>query len=227
MNDSKNVSFISIFMALPIQTRLISISYILLYFTILSPGAMLNSWMNSISNMNENTIAYFGSISQLCGAAATLVSPILVKKTKSLQRASILSQSFQAICILYGSTCFYRLHLMSSNINEPPLPTETSIDMEGNTLMINFLISISISRIGLWSFDLVERQVLQESVPRFHQTVFFNGEKSLTQLFSLCMMALCYIFPNQNSFIILVMCSLTAVCFSTVLLLMQFLISPS
>jgi hypothetical protein len=217
-------SFPHLFSMLPIQTRLISISYILLYFTILSPGAMLNSWMNSMNKniliMNETTIAYFGTMSQLCGAFATFLAPILIRKTKSLQKASAISQWFQTICICYGFSCFYRLHRISVNNEELVLTNE----VEASELMIQFLVSIGISRIGLWSFDLVERQVLQESVPRIHQTYFFNGEKSATQLFSLSMMTLCYVFPDPSSFIILVLCSVLAVVLSSVFIFVQLMI---
>merc|ERR1740129_1475453 len=86
-------------------------------------------------------------------------------------------------------------------------------------LIIQFLISLSLSRIGLWTFDLVERQLIQESVPRCYQTVFFNGEKGCTQVLTLLMMILCYIYPNPSSFGILVASSLSAVCLSSILIL--------
>ena len=64
-----SLSFSKILATLPLHTKLISSSYILLYFTILSPGAMLNAWMNSMNDndnqdsnpiVTEQTIAYFG-----------------------------------------------------------------------------------------------------------------------------------------------------------------------
>lgn len=212
-------SFTSIFKSLPIRTRLISTAYIFLYFTILSPGAMLNSWLNSLNDggslMTEQTIAYFGSASQLCGALATIITPILIQRTKSLYKAAEISQWFQMGCVVFASISFYRLQQIKSGQQFGATVSELNVEV------LRFLVSIGLSRIGLWSFDLVERQILQESVPRLHQTLFFNGEKSATQLFTLVMMALCYIFPNPRSFSILVAWSLSAVCCSSFLILLQ------
>lgn len=220
-------SFPKIFTTLPLYTKLISSSYILLYFTILSPGAMLNSWMNSMNDddsndtpiVTEQTIAYFGSASQFCGAIATFITPFIIRRTKSLQKASAMTQWFQSICILYGFSCFYRLDALQEITIKGVTRTKNSSNSTSDTsLMIQFLTSIGLSRVGLWSFDLVERQVLQETVPRKHQTLFFNGEKSLTQFFSLGMMGLCYIYPNPQSFIVLVACSVVAVCLSSIII---------
>ena len=206
------------------NTNLISFAYVLLYFTILSPGAMLNAWINSmgekIPNITETTIAYFGSISQFCGVIATFVTPLLIRNTKTLQVASAYSQWFQTIFIWYGFYCFYQLNKLNTSSSD--VATTTSHEKNNaSSLMLQFLISIGLSRIGLWSFDLVERQIIQQSVRKEHQTLFFNGERSATQFLSLCMMAMCYIFPDPDTFLVLVIGSVVAVSLSSMLIFIQ------
>lgn len=210
-------SFPRLFMMLPIRTKLITTAYALLYFTVLSPGARMNAWVNSLDQdlniVSEKTIAYFGSSSQFFGALATFISPFLIKNTFSLSKASAISQWSQTFFILYGAWCFHTLN----TINSESLSNSTKTEEVFRSLIYQFLISLSLSRVGLWTFDLVERQLIQESVPRCYQTVFFNGEKACTQSLTLLMMILCYIYPDPSSFGILVLSSVSAVCLSSVL----------
>lgn len=218
-NEPSDMSIQKMFKQQTTNTKLISVAYILLYFTILSPGAMLNAWMNSMNEkITETTIAYFGSISQFCGVIATFVTPLLIRNTKTLQVASAYSQWFQTICIWYGFYCFYQLNQLNTSSSDIAMSHEKN---NASSLMLQFLISIGLSRIGLWSFDLVERQILQQSVPKEHQTLFFNGERSATQFLSLCMMAMCYIFPDPDTFLVLVIGSVMAVSLSSVLIFIQ------
>lgn len=201
---------------LPVNTQLTVTAYVLLYFTILSPGSVLNAWMNSVKHVDisEDTIAYFGSASQMCGALATIVSPLLIRCCSSLHFSGAIAQWFQTICVLCGVVCFYRLSWIENNYSG-------NMDVENSSLLLwGFLFCIGISRLGLWTFDLVERQIVQESVPRVQQTLFFNAERGATQLVSLGMMYLCFLFPDSVDF--LVNLSMIGVCSSSVLLLLQF-----
>mmetsp|Transcript_7807 Transcript_7807/g.11215 ORF Transcript_7807/g.11215 Transcript_7807/m.11215 type:complete len:620 (+) Transcript_7807:55-1914(+) len=172
-------SSFSTLMNLPRKTQLVIMAYILLYFTVLSPGAMLNSWMNSLHShhqtstssgehgiVSERTIAIFGSSSQFCGAIATLITPQLIIRQQQQQRptqttssssplyyAGMLAQWFQAMCVLVAFVCFYLLDNSKSN---------DSSSSSSWYLLHGFLIMIGLSRIGLWSFDLIERQILQK-----------------------------------------------------------------
>lgn len=213
-------SLVQIFKQQPVQTQMISVAYVVLYFTILSPGAMLNAWMNSMNEkipvVSERTIAIFGSMSQFCGVIATFVTPLIIRKVKRLRNTSMYTQWFQAIFVWFGFYCFYQLNAMDTSIS-----SSEHYKNAASSLMIQFLISIGLSRVGLWSFDLVERQIVQESVRKEEQTLFFNGERSATQFLSLLMMASCYIFPEPESFLILVVFSVMAVSLSSVLILIQ------
>jgi len=213
--NQKHNSFVNVYRTLPIQTKLVLLAYVLLYLTVLSPGGILNAWMNSLNGkfyINEKIIAYAGSSSQLCGAFSTLISPYFIKYATTLHHASRFAQWLQSICILIGVYSFYEI---SNKLGSSDDNTESGTS---SFLLLQFLASISLSRIGLWTFDLVERQLLQETVPKSHQTVFFNGEKGITQILSLIMMGFCYIFSNPESFSILVTISVAAVTCSSILL---------
>mmetsp|Transcript_12789 Transcript_12789/g.18629 ORF Transcript_12789/g.18629 Transcript_12789/m.18629 type:complete len:336 (-) Transcript_12789:36-1043(-) len=222
---SKGASFTSVYNSLPVQTKLVSLAYVLLYLSVLSPGGILNAWMNSLHgriHVNEKMIAYAGSTSQLLGAVSTLISPYIIKYTPTLQHASALTQWTQSVCILFGAYSFYRITNYDQYGDE-----ENKGGTVESFLLLQFFARISLSRVGLWSFDLVERQLLQESVSKSNQTVFFNGEKSVAQISSLVMMGLCYIFSGSESFVVLVSVSVAAVTLSSVLLGVSVLYTPS
>mmetsp|Transcript_26579 Transcript_26579/g.40338 ORF Transcript_26579/g.40338 Transcript_26579/m.40338 type:complete len:499 (+) Transcript_26579:4-1500(+) len=212
-------SFTAVYNSLPVPTKLVSLAYALLYFSVLSPGGILNAWMNSLHHgridvVNEKMIAYAGSTSQLLGAVSTLMSPYIIRYSPTLHHASALTQWAQSVCILFGAYSFYRIN---NNYYDQYYGDEGKA-VESSFLLLQFIAGISLSRVGLWSFDLVERQLLQESVSKSNQTVFFNGEKSVTQILSLLMMGLCYIFSGSESFVVLVSVSVAAVTLSSTLL---------
>mmetsp|Transcript_23076 Transcript_23076/g.35614 ORF Transcript_23076/g.35614 Transcript_23076/m.35614 type:complete len:568 (-) Transcript_23076:1097-2800(-) len=251
-NNTMNTasSSLSMLMNLPRRTQLVIMAYILLYFTVLSPGAMLNSWMNSLHQRNdggareyavsERMIAIFGSSSQFCGAIATMITPQLIMRqqqasssSSSLYYAGMKAQWFQAICVLLAFVCF---HLLDNGYGGG------STRMSSWYLLHGFLVCIGISRIGLWSFDLVERQILQkEDITALTnddggdptksrkqkdndhnpssnsiRTILFNAEKGATQAISLLMTFLCYVFSDR--FDVLITLSTLAVTTSAVLL---------
>lgn len=222
--DNKGASFTTVYNSLPVQTKLVSLAYVLLYLSVLSPGGILNAWMNSLHGriyVNEKMIAYAGSTSQLLGAISTLISPYIIRHSPTLQHASAFTQWTQSVCILFGAYSFFRIN------NYDKYADESRGEAVGSFLLLHFFASISLSRIGLWTFDLVERQLLQESVSKSNQTVFFNGEKGATQILSLVMMGLCYIFSGPESFTVLVSVSVAAVTFSSILLGVSILYTPS
>lgn len=215
VKGNKENSFMKVFNTLPIQSRLVTVAYVLLHLTVLFPGGILNAWMNSLHgqfHVNEKVIAYAGSSSQLCGAISTVISPYLILYSKTLQHASAFAQWSQSVCILIGAYSFYQINMyIGSN-------DQSVKSMESSYLLMQFLASISLSRIGLWTFDLVERQLLQETASKSDQTVFFNGEKGVTQILTLIMMIFCYIFSDPESFSILVSMSVAAVTCSSIIL---------
>ena len=75
--------------------------------------------------------------------------------------------------------------------------------------------TLSLSRIGLWSFDLCERQIVQTAAGPECLAVFAQ-EKALSQAASLAMTATSVVFSSADEFFVLVALSvaalLTSVC---------------
>lgn len=193
--------------AVPLKAKVVMTAFVLLFCTVLSPGSVMNAWLNSIRDdedpiVSEETIALFGSTSNLFGALATLLTPPLIRWF-GIYKAGTTAQFFQTSCVVCAVASFFQFSDSSKS---------------GQLLVWGFLFPIAISRVGLWGFDLVERQILQERVPAERQTVFFNAERGWTQLISLGMMYLCYVFAEPSSFSILVGVSATAVVSSSILL---------
>lgn len=94
-----------------------------------------------------------------------------------------------------------------------------------------FLMSIVISRFGLWGFDLAERQIMQESIEESLRGSVNGVENALTNLFTLLVTILGMIFSKPFQFGVLCAASITAVgaaalSFSTWVFLNEFKRSP-
>ena len=104
----------------------------------------MNAWLNSVLQKNkeiaitEETIAWFGSSSNLLGALATLITPPLIGMVGKFS-AGVLAQFFQTACILFAAFHF-------------------NFGVDESLLVGRFLIPVAVSRVGLWAFDLAERQ---------------------------------------------------------------------
>jgi Ferroportin1 (FPN1) len=193
--DSGSFNPFCIFMdnVVPLRAKLVTASFVLLYFTVLSSGAVMTAWLNS-SHTHQQTIAWFGSACNLVGAFATVAAPPLIRRVGKFH-AGVLAQLGQCACCIMASLAFYR----SSN----------------NAV---FLILVVASRMGVYVFDLAERQILQESVPRLRQTIFLSTERGLRELALFGMMYLSYWHSKPESFGILVNFSTAASILSSFLL---------
>jgi len=78
--------------------------------------------------------------------------------------------------------------------------------------------SLAISRIGLWGFDLSERQLVQSTVTAEDALPVFSFEKALAELAGLLMLAVSLVAPSVDNFYILVSMSSCAVAVATGLL---------
>lgn len=206
--------------AVPLQAKLVTAAFVLLFCTVLSPGSMMNAWLNSVrqhtqsSVLSEETIALFGSTSNLFGAFATLLTPRCIQWF-GLYKAGAVLQFAQTGCVLLAA---YTILSVVRAMNESTRTDNDNMDTLLQQLLYVGLVPLAVSRVGLWGFDLVERQILQETVPRSRQTVFFNAEKGLTQLVSLGMMQVCYIYADPDSFGMLASLSACAVFTASVVL---------
>jgi solute carrier family 40 (iron-regulated transporter), member 1 len=80
-----------------------------------------------------------------------------------------------------------------------------------------FLVLVVCSRVFLWTFDLVEVQMLQENIPESDRGTVNAVEKSLTNLATMVGMVLGMIFSTTATFYVLVIISLACLVMALVL----------
>ena len=71
--------------------------------------------------------------------------------------------------------------------------------------------AVVVSRVGLWGFDLCERQLLQQSAPPRDAPLLFSFEKALAEAAGLLMLLLSVRFATPEQFGVLVGVSVAAV----------------
>ena len=79
------------------------------------------------------------------------------------------------------------------------------------TSILMLLISMAISRFGLWLFDLSVNQIIQESVPKDQRGIVGGVQNSLNQIFELIKFGLVIILPTMPKYGYLVIISFFAV----------------
>ena len=123
---------------------LASVAYCLLYLTVLDNGALMTSYLR----WRDFPAGYLGASRGLCavfGIAGTFAFPAIHRCTGSLTRAGLIS-----------IWMFWILQL----------PSVLSFWWWGESSTSDYatMLAMIISRVGLWSFDLAETQLLQEWV---------------------------------------------------------------
>ena len=123
---------------------LASVAYCLLYMTVLDNGALMTSYLR----WRNFPASYLGASRGLCavfGIGGTYVFPALRRCTGSVTRAGLIS-----------IWMFWILQL----------PSICSFVFLGESTISDYatMVAMIASRVGLWSFDLAETQLLQEWV---------------------------------------------------------------
>merc|ERR1712083_139768 len=98
-------------------------------------GAGLTSWLR-MQQVEVSTIALWKSSMQLIGFFGAGMAPVVIRVFGPLRAAQV-SQGWQTSCVVLAALAF--------------LTKRTSI----------LLVAVAVSRLGLWCFDLAERQLLQ------------------------------------------------------------------
>lgn len=165
---------------------LVVLAYALLWFSVLSPhGVLLTAYLKDGWNLPELTIGVFRGLGAVFGLLATVLFPIVVKKL-SINRASFLFLTFQAVTLIFA----YVLFLSADSFGQ-----------------IGFLALILLSRIGLYGFSLGEMQIRQTGIlPGVRGAV--NGfANALTALATIGLFAAGVALPSTEQFKYLVLSS--------------------
>lgn len=161
-----------------------SLAYVLLYMTVLSPGGVMTAFLE-FRKIGELAIALFNGLGALTGLLATFVTPPLIEKL-TLRRTGLYSLWSQFATLLFTLIPFIF----------PQLP------------IVLLPLAIAASRFGLWSFDLVEVQLMQTYVPENERGTVSGVEYAMSNLISVGASAMGIIVPEPKNFVILVIVSL-------------------
>ena len=198
---------------LPRASRLLLCAFVCLFSTVLSPSSLLTACLRS-RGVTAPALAHFRAAAQLAGALGTAVAPPLIKRLGPL-RAGFHLQRLQFGCVALAT-----LALVCPRAYWPPpgraVPSREQLVMLG----------VASSRIGLWGFDLSERQALQTAAVGLGEgrdsggspgVTLFATEKALTEAAGLAMLVVSLPLSDVDSFGVLATLSLLAVAFAAVL----------
>lgn len=136
-----------------------SFAYCLLYVSILSLGGIMTSWlkMNDVSNA---VIAVVRGLAAGVGIGSTYCVPFMVKRWGLIQAGliAIWSQVLMLIPVAFAFVYYFK---------------------DSTTQIVIVLIFLCLSRFGLWSFDLCETQIMQESVSHEESGVVNGAQESI------------------------------------------------
>ena len=158
--------------------------YCLLYFTVLSPHGVTIAWLRGVRRMDATLIGAFQTAAQAAGLAATYATPKLIAAL-GLPGAARGSNALQL-----GANALGVAALVS-----------------GRSAV--FLGSLVVSRLGLWAFDLVEREVLQTAASGDEACLaLFAEQNKRTSAASLLMFGASAVFSGAATFPYLIAASL-------------------
>jgi iron-regulated transporter 1 len=176
---------------------LASLSYCLLYVSCLSFGGTMVAYLKTLG-LSDAWLAAGRAIAALIGILATLVTPPMVRDV-GLLRSGLVSIWVQALCLV------------------PLVVGFVIFDQHALIFMIVVFVSICSSRFGLWSFDLVETQLMQETVLHVDAGKLNGAQESLMNVGFLLSFVLTIVFSDPDHFFYPAVISAGAVFLSAIL----------
>ncbi|KZV83481.1 hypothetical protein EXIGLDRAFT_625586 [Exidia glandulosa HHB12029] len=186
------------FVKMPVFLSSLAISF--LYFTTLSFDGSLINYMLNVRHWQDSFIAGMRGIGVVSGLLGTALMPWLERKL-GLVRAGHWSIWFQVLCLLPAVLSFY-IGIRHSNQGES-FPVWNSVML---------LAGVLLSRIGLWSFDLVQLKELQTELdPHPRRNALTGLQYSLQSVFGAATSILTIIVSNPQNFGVTAVVSFSAV----------------
>ncbi|KAL6051429.1 Solute carrier family 40 protein [Balamuthia mandrillaris] len=197
------------------EVFLASFAFSLLFFTALAPGALLSAFLLT-HGLSELSIALFQAVSAAVGMISTFLTPSLFT-IYGKEKTGLYSLWQQTVCLVICLLFFFgaasRGTVIMSTLESAGRWLHWDVGesfVEASAIWM-FLVFLILSRVGLWSFDLAERQIMQEAVPEDKRGTINSVEYSLTNVFSLLSYLMGMIVPDPEHFGILVIVSFLAV----------------
>jgi iron-regulated transporter 1 len=180
-----------------------SLTYVLLYFTVLSPGGVMTAYLD-FQEMPETLNALFNGLGAVVGLLATFATPYLISKFK-LRKTGLFALWSQLAMLIFTII---------------PFLTSTTKD----TFILP--LAIAVSRFGLWTFDLVEVELMQTYVADVERATVSGVEYSMTNLISVLAFGMGIVVPDPKHFIYLVIASISVVAIANLIYSIWFFSPP-
>ncbi|OCK95275.1 uncharacterized protein K441DRAFT_658669 [Cenococcum geophilum 1.58] len=179
---------------------LASFSLSLLYLTVLSTGTQMATYLLTLG-FSSIHVSFMRLAAVALELFATCAAPILTKKIGPV-RSGLWFINEQLVCVAAAVVLFMSL----------PVGTKAA----GAALIAG----VTISRIGLWGFDLCVQFLVQEDAPESSRGRFSAAEMALQNLFELISFATTMVFtrPQDFKYPVLISCGaigVSAICFAT------------
>lgn len=177
---------------------LCSLAFVFLFMTVLHSGPLLLSFLASLG-LNRTIIAVFYASCAVGGVVATFVTPYVITRFKVI-RGGLYSVWFQLICLLIGTGLLGVYYFLGNS-------KDGRCELFCMICVVVFMISIVVSRFGLYAFDLAEIQLMQTCVSSQERGTVNATEKSLTKIAELAIYVLAILFSRPSQFFILAVIS--------------------
>ncbi|CAI5534287.1 unnamed protein product [Closterium sp. Naga37s-1] len=172
----------------------VSVAYVLLFFNcVLSPGGLITSFLTQ-QGVDVSVIGAFRGACAAMGFAATFLSPLLITRLGLLQAGGA-ALLFQSLVLAASLGVFALSHSMGHH----------------HSLLLAFLALIVVSRLGHWTYDVVDAQIFQVAIPPAQANIVGTTEVALASLAELVMLALAIAAHDVRHFGLLAALSAAAV----------------
>ncbi|KAG2382002.1 hypothetical protein C9374_005794 [Naegleria lovaniensis] len=176
------------------KVLLSSLAFVLLFITVLTHGGLLLSYLKS-HNIHSAVLGVFQALSAISGLSSTFLGPFLIRRYKVF-KGGLISIYLQFWCLVVGVAFFIGFHFFTEKLS---------------FAVYLFLICVVFSRLGLYSFDLAEIQIMQQLVDQADSGIINATEGSLTKVADLVVFIAALLFSTPSNFVILVIGSLCCV----------------
>ncbi|CAI5459015.1 unnamed protein product [Closterium sp. Yama58-4] len=147
-----------------------------------------------LSGVDVSVIGAFRGACAAMGFAATFLSPIIITRLGLLQAGGA-ALLFQSLVLAASLAVFAVSHSMRHN----------------HSLLLAFLALIVLSRLGHWTYDVVDAQIFQVAIPPAQANIVGTTEVALASLAELVMLALAIAAHDVRHFGLLAALSAAAV----------------
>ena len=191
---------------------LASLSYALLYYTVLAPGGVMTAFLTSV-DVPPSIIGVYLGVSALIGLFGTFCIPFIIKQF-GLEKSGWLMVISQFILLIFATFTLYLFDLKNIVFNDhfhADMSHHHSIAGEKIYLIYYFLALVAASRFFLWSFDIISRQITQTKTNDHQRGVMSGIESSIANLATLAASLSCVMLHHPSQFIVLALFSLVSV----------------